>query len=120
MNTSYEEEDVHEQTPIESASDDRCSHKPSSEHRSMEINVSMNTSNKKEDVHEQTPIESANADCCSHNIKVNSTSSTMSNRKCKISYCYFCHLPQAKIARHLRSQHGIEKEVQHYEAGKDT
>ena len=57
-----------------------------------EEDMELIDSNEEEDVHEQTPIENASADYCSHNIKVNSTSSTMSNRKCKIFYCYFCHL----------------------------
>ncbi len=46
------------------------------------------------------------------NIVVMSTTNAKNKRNWdKKNYCYFCEIPQAKLPRHLESQHGTEPEI---------
>ena len=49
-----------------------------------------------------------------HNIKVTFTNKDVCRKYDKKSYCYFCQKPQLKLARHLRTVHKCEEEVEKY------
>ena len=54
------------------------------------------------------------------NIKVTFTNNDVCRKYDKKSYCYFCEMSQLKLARHLRTVHKCEEEVEKYITTNDS